>query len=271
MYRSMSTVPLRYRLVDTRPGSGIVTPEAVLLEFETAGVGSRTLAELLDVTIQGLTLFVLALTASALGSAFGGTLAAIAVLLLVFLTIVGYPVAFESLWRGRTPGKAALGLRVVTVEGGPIRFRHAAIRGILGVFELWITLGTVAVMSVILTARNQRLGDLTAGTMVLRERTASATTARPISFPPPYGYEAYVAALDVSALTVEQYGLIRSFLLRVTDLTLAARSSLAIKLGNHTSAQIRHTPPATINPEIFLACVAAAYQIRHGSTPRFGP
>ena len=83
---------------------------------------------------------------------------------------------------------------------------------------------------------------------------------------PPYGYEGYVASLDVSALTATQYGLIRSFLLRVMELTWPARSTLAANLGNQTAAQVRHTPPVGINPEVFLVCVASAYQRRHGGT-----
>ena len=260
--------------MESRPGpltaspgeSGIVTPEAVLLQFETAGVGSRTAGELIDVALQVAALALVALAVYSLSGTVGGTISTIAALVLTFLIIIGYPVAFESLWNGRTPGKAALGLRVVTVEGGPERFRHAAIRGIIGLFELWIFFGTIAVVSVILTRRDQRLGDLTAGTIVLRERTASSTAAVPVSFAPPYGYEGYVASLDVSALTPTQYGLIRSFLLRVMQLTWPARSALAATLGNQTAAQVRHTPPAGINPEVFLVCVASAYQRRHGGT-----
>jgi uncharacterized RDD family membrane protein YckC len=253
--------------VSSQQPSGIVTPEAVLLEFETAGVGSRTAAELIDVAVQLTLLLLMSLAVSFLAGVVGGgsgVVAAILFLVLTFLVILGYPVAFESLWNGRTLGKAALGLRVVTVEGGPVRFRHAAIRGILGLFSLWITFGSVAVLSVILTARNQRLGDLAAGTLVLRERTASATAAMAMSFPAPRGYEAYVTSIDVSALTSDQYGVIRSFLIRVLDLTLAARSALAVSLANRTAEQLHHTPPPGVAPEIFLACVAAAYQIRHG-------
>jgi hypothetical protein len=179
----------------------------------------------------------------------------------------------ESIWNGRTLGKAALGLRVVTVEGGPVRFRHAAIRGIFGLFELWVTFGSVAVLSVIFTEKNQRLGDLTAGTLVLRERTAAGESVA-MSFPVPPGYEAYVASIDVSSLTNDQYGVIRSFLIRVLALTPSARAALAVKLANSTSLQLRHTPPPGIPPELFLVCVAAGYQIRHGgptAPPGWGP
>ena len=91
--------------------------------------------------------------------------------LLTFVVLWGYPTVMETLWRGRTIGKIALGLRVVTVEGAPVRFRHAAIRATLGLVDFLLTSGAGAVVSVLMTHRSQRLGDLVAGTVVLRERT----------------------------------------------------------------------------------------------------
>lgn len=248
---------------------GIVTPEAVVLDFEPAGVGSRVVAEVVDLAIQGTTLFALLFVlglAAGSGLPVGQTAAVILALVFVFLVLVGYPVAFESLWGGRTPGKAVMGLRVVTVEGGPVRFRHAAVRGIFALVELWVLFGSLAVLSILISRRNQRIGDLAAGTLVLRERRA-ATRSMAVSFPAPPGYEAYVASLDVSALTPEQYGLIRSFLLRVLELTPGARWALSVRLANPTAVLLRHTPPPTVGPELFLACVAAAYQRRHATGP----
>lgn len=253
------------------PG-GIVTPEAVVLDFDTAGVGTRVVAELLDLLVQGtalvIVLLALSVSAGATGSS-GSTIVVIAMFLLSFLVLVGYPIAFETLWNGRTLGKAALGLRVVTREGAPIRFRHAAIRGIFLLVELWLFLGSLALASILLSKRNQRIGDLVAGTVVLRERVAvKAPTA--VSFTAPWGYETYVASLDVSALTDAQYGLIRSFLLRLGELTAEARASLALRLANPTALRAHHTPPPGMGPELFLACVAAAYQLRHGG-PALAP
>ncbi len=239
----------------------------MLLEFDTAGVGSRTAAVLLDVLIQVTILGALTAAAVFLAGAVGGgagTVAVIIMLIMVVVVIVGYPLAMESLWGGRTLGKAALGLRVVTVEGGPVRVRQSATRAIIGVFELWVTFGSVAVLATILTRDNQRLGDLVAGTLVLRERAAMATGATAMSFPAPYGYADYVASIDVSVLTSDQYGVIRTFLMRVLDLTVEARGSLAVKLANATALELHHTPPANLPPELFLVCVASAYQARHG-------
>jgi uncharacterized RDD family membrane protein YckC len=250
--------------VNSLQPAGIVTPEAVLLEFETAGAGSRAAAEVLDVALQAVVLVLAALAVAAVDSSSGRTGAVVISLGLFLLVLVGYPVAAESLWNGRTLGKAALGLRVVTVEGGPIRFRHAAIRGIIGLFEIYLTLGLVALLAIIFGRRDQRLGDHVAGTIILRERTAPGRQAVAVNFPAPWGLEAYVASLDVSALTSEQYGIIRSFLLRVLELSHDARWSLAVKLANATALELHLTPPPGVGPEPFLACVAASYQRRHG-------
>ncbi len=253
--------------LNPEPAAGVVTPEAVLLEFDTAGVGSRSAAEVIDLLVLVAILTAVGTAVGAAAQFSGGTIAVIIGIVMELVVLVGYPVAMEALWNGRTLGKAAFGLRVVTVEGGPIRFRHAMIRGVLGLIEIYATLGTLAVLSIILSKRDQRLGDLTAGTLVLRERTASGHLAVAVTFPPPYGLEGYVATLDVSTLSGEQYGLVRSFLMRVVDLSYDARNSLAVKLANAVAFELRLTPPANLAPEPFLACVAAAYQRRYGGPP----
>lgn len=245
---------------------GIVTPEAVVLEFETAGVGSRLLPLLLDLTLQLVMLVLLTMGVGALIGPLGvpSTLVTVLYIALAFVVIVGYPIAAEALFEGRTVGKVVFGLRVVTKEGAPIRFRHAALRGILRVFEIIITLGAPAVLAATFTRDSQRLGDLVAGTIVIRERTGEGV-ADVVTFPPPLGYEQYVASLDVSGLSAEQYGLIRSFLLRTHQLTADARAVVAVRLANPVALRLSHTPPPMLNPELFLVSVAASYQLRHGS------
>ena len=249
--------------------SGIVTPEAVVLEFETAGIGSRLLAGLIDITVQGALLIAVLLgvgmIASA-GAALGGIGAAI-FYVLVFLVMFGYPAALETMWRGRTVGKAAMGLRVVTVEGAPIRFRHAAIRSILNLLDWYSSQGAVAIISMLTTRRNQRLGDLIAGTMVLRERSAAAP-ARPVQFVPPPGLEGYAATLATGAIGHEQYGSVRAFLLRARSLPPAVRADLANQLAYPLLEKMHTTPPPGVSPEAFLLCVAAAYQRRMRATAR---
>jgi len=243
----------------------LVTPEAVVLSFETAGVASRVLAILVDLAVQGSVLLVGFVGLALLGAAGnGGTSEVVAVvvaLLLVPGVLFGYPIAFETLWRGRTPGKAALGLRVVTTEGAPVRFRHAAVRGFLALVDLWATTGAAAVLAVLLTRDNQRLGDLAAGTLVLRERSGAGRPAA-TAFVPPWGLEEYTATLDVAGLTPDEYGAVRAFLLRAPSLPPPVRAGLARDVAATVAARMRHSPPAWLPPEPFLACVAAATQAR---------
>jgi uncharacterized RDD family membrane protein YckC len=238
--------------------SGVVTPEAVVLAFETAGVGSRVVAALIDLGVQ-LLAFLAAVTAAAVvGSTpfgYAGVFAAL------FLIAFGYPVASETLWRGRTVGKLVMGLRVVTVEGGPERFRHATVRAALGLIDLWLASGAVAILAVLLTRQNQRLGDLAAGTIVVRERTGARRPA-PATFVVPPGWEAYARTLDVSGLSESDYQAVRSFLLRAATLDGWTRQRLAGEIATPLLTRLRHQPPAGVQPEGLLVCVAALYQQR---------
>jgi uncharacterized RDD family membrane protein YckC len=238
--------------------TGIVTPEAVVLAFETAGLGSRLAAELVDLLIQAvLVTLLVAGSALSLHSRLGGA----PVYVSLFVGVLVYPVALETLWRGRSVGKAVMGLRVVTTEGGQIRFRHAAIRGALALVDFWGTGGAAAVLSVLATKRNQRLGDLAAGTLVLRERSgAPAPSAATFAVPP--GWEGYAATLDVSAVSATDYGAVRSFLLRAATLDPWTRERLAREIATPLLVRLRHQPPPGVPAELLLACVAALYQQR---------
>jgi uncharacterized RDD family membrane protein YckC len=248
---------------------GLVTPEAVLLEFETASVGSRSLALLIDLAAMFGAFIVLEIAIAAVVGVLGLPAWVLVTLITVaiFGVIFGYPIVLETVRDGRTFGKAAMGLRVVTVEGAPVRARHAAIRAAMQVVDFLLPpVGVLAILSVLLTARNQRLGDLAAGTVVLRDRNTQRPTAA-FAFPPLPGYEEYVAGLDVSAITPDQYQLLRSFLTRVYTFSPGARAALARRLAAPIAQAMRHTPPPWTHDETFLASVAAAYQQRHGGTP----
>jgi uncharacterized RDD family membrane protein YckC len=254
-----------------QPGSArMVTPEAVALEFQTANVGSRILAYGIDMAVvtAGIFagLFAVALLGQATDVAVPDWVAITLVLVLLPSWWLGYFIAFETLWRGRTLGKAALGLRVVTTEGAPVRFRHAAIRALLGLVDFAIASGFFAVVFILLTRDNQRLGDLVAGTLVLRERSGLAAPA-PVGFAAPAGLEAYTATLDTSRLTIEEYQAVRTFLLRAGSLPPGPRAALALQLADPLAARLRPPPPAGISPEQFLRCVGAAHQQRQRQAP----
>lgn len=242
-----------------------MTPEAVVVDLAEADIGSRLVARLIDAAAQlGGTLLLLGGVA-ALAAAIPGVpkwAAISAVIFGVFAGLVGYSVAMESLWRGKTLGKAALGLRVVTVEGGPISFRHAVIRGALGLVEIYATLGSVAVVSAMVSNRHQRLGDLVAGTVVRRERSGAAMPEA-ITFGLPAELETYAATIDASGLSATDYATVRNFLLRVATLDPQARIDLASRLAAPLASRLAHTIPAGIWPETFLLCLATTWQRRH--------
>lgn len=246
------------------PPAGLVTPEAVPLDLPVADLGSRGIAYFLDLVLIGLLLTALLLAGSAIEDTvpdlptwLGVTL----VLLLVFGVQLGYPVGFETAWRGRTPGKAALGLRVVTVEGAPVGFRHALIRAAMGLVDFQLTLGAAGVMTALFNQRTQRLGDIVAGTLVLRERTGAGTAVSE-RFAVPAGLEQHAEHLDVTALGPGDYQAVRSFLLRARGLDPATRRRLAERLGDALSPRVRPAPPAGVPAEAWLQAIAAAYQRR---------
>ncbi len=239
----------------------MVTPEAVALEFTTANVGSRILAFVIDMAIVTAVSFLGILPLALTDATLPEWLVASILIILIPGWYFGYFTVSETLWRGRTVGKAALGLRVVTKEGGPVRFRHAAIRTLLGLVDFGIGQGCFAVLFILLTRDNQRLGDLLAGTLVLRERSGLPAPA-PVSFEVPAGLESFAATLDTSGLTTGQYQAIRAFLLRAHSLPAQTRASLALQLASPLAERLRPPPPAGVPPEPYLGCVAAAYQRR---------
>lgn len=242
---------------------GLVTPEAVRLDFPEATVGSRGVAIALDWMVMGLIALILTIAVGAAASnawlpdGLAGTLAAVGSLLLLF----GYPIAFETVLRGRTPGKAAMGLRVVTAEGAPVSFRHAAIRGALGLVDFYLTFGLAAVLSSLLSRRHQRLGDFVAGTVVLRERRAGQQTAARL-FAMPAAAAPLAAAIDTSGLTDRDYGVVRAYLLRADSLRPQRRDEVGRQVLDAIGPRLGALPPSTLPPEVLLGAIAARYQQR---------
>jgi len=250
----------------------IITPEAVLLDFEVAGLGSRSIAFAIDFAVQLIALigFFAVLGVVAVGSSLVG----IIVLLVGLMAIVlGYPIAMEMLNGGRTLGRMAVGTRVVTVEGAPVQFRQAFIRSLLALVDLYGTAGTVAVVSSLLTKRGQRLGDLVAGTMVIRQPKISGSAGAIFFWPPQY-LRAWSSTVDTAALGNDVYQMIRDFLTR-TDLAEPTRSELALALSDLVEQRLPLAPRGTqVPPQDYLTAIAAATQDRDGTSmpppPRAG-
>jgi uncharacterized RDD family membrane protein YckC len=235
-----------------------VTPDAVALDVDVATVGSRGIAYLLDLLLVLSALLIIQLAQMLLG--WGGFVPGwlpIAILLVsAFALQFGYPIGFEVLWRGRTLGKAAMGLRVVTIEGAPVGFRHAAIRAAAGLFELLSTFGFPAIVASFSSRTGQRLGDLAAGTVVVRERRARRPV-QPLRYPAPGGWEGYTRTLDVGRLGAQDRAVIRDTLRRAHTLKPPVRHQVMVELGDALLERTAPPPPLGTDAETFVRCVAA--------------
>ena len=234
----------------------IATPEGVDLELTLAGVGSRFSAALIDFLIQ-VALLVALSVAFLIGGGFGGWGGA-AFAILAFLLFAGYDVLFEVLNSGRTPGKGLNGIRVVRVAGSPVRFLTSTIRNVLRLIDIQFFY-LVGITSILVTKRNQRIGDLAAGTLVVRERLAAIPPSRfaQVSAPQPQGeWQNW----DVGGVTAEELSAVRAFLARRHELTPEARQLLADELANGVRRKVPGLSADEPSEALLLRLVAAKEQ-----------
>ncbi|WP_369194366.1 RDD family protein [Streptomyces djakartensis] len=240
--------------------SELVTGEAVALELRPARLPSRALAVLLDL-VAAVAVYVAVTIALVASTASLDEAAQTALSIASFvLVLVGVPIAVETLSHGRSLGKMACGLRVVRDDGGPIRFRHALVRGLIGVIEILMTFGVVACIASFVSARGRRLGDVFAGTLVVRERLP--VTRSGFVPPPPPWLAGRFAELDLSAVPDGLWLAVRQYLTRMHQLdpqvgwSMAQR--LASDLADRTGAPVPHGVPAAA----YLAAVVQERQVR---------
>jgi uncharacterized RDD family membrane protein YckC len=241
----------------------VVTGEAVVLEVPCARFPSRLLALALDLLIQVILLFILfvivglAITGDRVNGATGGAIA----LTVSILIVVGYPVLWETLTRGGSPGKFALGLRVVGDDGGPERFRQALVRGLAEVVEIWLLLGFPALISSLLSERGKRLGDLFAGTFVVQQRLPADRGGAGLSVVSP-GLASWGAQLEMSGLTDQTAETARRYLARLPELTPAAQAELGERIAGAVRAQVSPLPPPGTPAVAYLSTVLAERRSR---------
>ncbi|MFZ3497981.1 RDD family protein [Streptomyces sp. 5.8] len=240
--------------------SDLVTGDAVVLGLRPARLPSRALAILLDllVYVAGYLLITVGLVL-ATASMDGAARAAVSVAAFV-LILVGVPIAVETLSHGRSLGKLACGLRVVRDDGGPIRFRHALVRGAFGVFELLLTFGSVACIASLFSERGRRLGDVFAGTLVIRERVPGARVM-PVPPPPPW-LAGRFGGLDLSAVPDGLWLAIRQYLTRMDQLDPQVGATMAARLADDLVARTGAPPPVGVPAAAFLMAVVHERQSR---------
>ena len=242
------------QIIETEETLIIETPERVPLAFALASIGNRFLAVAIDHFIQYFVIFVVAWASLSL-SGIGGIETienseifqempkwTIAVMIIVlFLIFAGYFIFFEWLWNGQTPGKRLLKLRVIREDGRPITLWEAIARNLLRIFDavpgFVLPVYSVGLITIFLSGRDQRIGDMFAGTVVIRERTDEAPTFQE-TFSNPIADAAFrrvqkptVFQADVNSITESEIEVVESFLRRRWDLTDRQRIWMAWRVA----------------------------------------
>ncbi|WP_407689201.1 RDD family protein [Mycobacterium sp. HUMS_1102779] len=233
--------------------SEVVTGDAVVLDVQIAQLPVRAVGALIDIAVifvcyvLGLLLWAATLTQ------FDSALTAAILIVFTVLVIVGYPLIFETTTRGRSVGKIVMGLRVVSDDGGPERFRQALFRALASVVEIWMLAGSPAVICSILSPRAKRIGDVFAGTVVVSER--GPRMAPPPAMPPALAW--WASSLQLSGLDAGQADVARQFLSRAPQLDPGLRQQMAYRIAVDVVSRIAPPPPPGAPPELVLAAVLA--------------
>ena len=233
--------------------SNLVTGDAVVLDVQIAQLPVRAVSALIDITVI-LAGYILAVGLwVTMFAQFDEALTGAVIIIFAVLLQVGYPLIFETATRGRSLGKMAMGLRVVSEDGGPERFRQAVFRALAAVVEIWLLLGSPAVITSLFSARGKRLGDIFAGTVVISERAAAP--AAPPPMPPQLGW--WGASLQLSGLRPETAEVARQFLSRARQLDPGTREAMAYRITADMLPQLWPPPPPGAPPQAILAAVLA--------------
>jgi uncharacterized RDD family membrane protein YckC len=239
-------IPTRMEYEDRRT---ISTPEGVQLALPLAGIGSRFMALLIDLLIGAVVMTIAIVgTLAAVGDVAAEIVATCAFLLIV----VVYNVVFEVFGGGRTIGKRAARLRVVSDDGAQVGLRASLIRNVIRILELSL-LYIPALVSVLATRNNQRLGDLAAGTLVVRDQRPASVVGTAAPFVAPERF----ANWDVTGIGEPESAAVRAFLERRNALRPGARRTLAAQLAGQLRPLVAGVRPG-LDDETFLEHLAAA-------------
>lgn len=243
----------------TLTADDLVTGEAVALDLPPAGVGVRIASGLIDVVATILLLVLVIVVASTAVLDTSDALFTVAMIGTTIVVFVVVPTTLETLTRGKSLGKLALGLRTVRDDAGPISFQHAFVRALVGFVEIYAFTGAPAFLSALISPRGKRLGDFAAGTYVVRERVA-LRLAQPALMPP--HLVAWADGADMASLPTGLMLAVRQFLGRLPTIDDDSRSSIGARLADEVLTYVSPTPPVGTRPEDFLAAVIASRRQR---------
>src|SRR3954447_2400686 len=229
-----------------------VTGEAVALDVKPASYILRAAGTIIDWVLYMLIMLGCVLLLVATGSGLDEALArALVVLILVFGTVI-LPTTVELVSRGRSLGKLAVGARIVRDDGGAIGFRHSFIRALVGVLEIFMTVGAIAALTGLLNSRSKRLGDLLAGTY---SQLVRVPQPKPLPLYLAPHLAGWATTADVARLPARLSRRIAQFVRQAPELTPAARLGLSTELAREAAAYVSPLPP--VDAETFLVAVAA--------------
>jgi uncharacterized RDD family membrane protein YckC len=237
----------------------LVTGEAVALDLPAAGLGPRMASGLIDVAVTVLLLVAVVFVFSVAALRAPEALMQVALIGTMITVFVVVPTTVETVTRGKSLGKLALGLRTVRDDAGPISFQHAFVRALVGFVEIYAFSGAPAFFSALLSSRGKRLGDYAAGTYVVRERVR-LRLAPPPAMPPPLAH--WARSADIAALPTGLALGVRQFLGRAHQIDGRTRHDLAVRLAAQVSEHVAPAPPPGTPPEAFLAAVVATRRER---------
>lgn len=236
--------------------SGLVTGEAVELDLRVARLASRATALLIDVLIMWSLFGMLIEVVQVLLIAADTALAVGMGIVVTVGCLVGYPVIMETTTRGRSIGKMALGLRVISEDGGPVRFRQALIRGLSGFAEFFMFAGAPALICSLFNKRSKRLGDVFAGTLVIQDRVAASALRAPVAQMPPM-LAGWAQSLELSQVSDDLALSARQYLMRFWELLPEVRELMGARIAGEVAAKVSPPPPPGVRPEILLSAVLA--------------
>jgi uncharacterized RDD family membrane protein YckC len=245
------------------------TPDSVVFYHPMAGISLRGAACVIDMAIQVAAILFLFLLGGIL-SLFVGLLADLVrwagdvvplvwlwafILFLVWLVFTGYFVVFETVWNGQTPGKRLLRIRALKDTGGPVGFYEALLRNVLRSVDSFPTFYAVGIISALATAREQRLGDLVAGTVVVREPKAAPPSAEALDLEVSDEGKEFMCIVGLERLDEEDFILVRDFLERRRQLAPEHRGELSVAIASKVARKMAFMPPERVRAEWFLEAV----------------
>jgi uncharacterized RDD family membrane protein YckC len=252
----MSTQPAARSMVEfaTITTDDLVTGEGVALDLPPASLGLRLASGLIDFVVTLVLFFVILIVLLIATINVSDALVDVAAIAALVATFLVYPTVLETLTRGRSLGKLALGLRTVRDDAGPITFHHALVRALIGFVEIYAFSAVPAFFSMLLSQRGKRLGDYAAGTYVVRDRV---TLRLPPPPPMPPALAHWARSADLATLPTGLALAVRQYLGRLPTLDPHSRHRVGTDLLADVRRYVAPAPPAGAPAELVLAAVIA--------------